>query len=380
MAPDGSVIVTPGAKIVAIGTRDEPIVFTSAAVPGTRLPATWGALALVGKSPGNWGTTLGGVAKTQSTPDANDWPGGFPYVAGGDKPDDSSGTLKYVRLEYGGAPRLPGGDASTHTDHEMLGLYGVGSGTTLDYIDIRQSNFECFFAEGGNFNARHMVCQYSGNGGFGFTRGNSSRVQFLLDQESPNKAAEGIGLKGPFDGNQLAPLTDPKIYNVTVCGTNGSPASVKDPYALFMNRKPWGTVANFIGVGFHAGSAMLRGNGAPAGTQLHSSILFGNFDVTVPNTNIAYTNGTDPNFTGGNDTDMTAWFDQTDWKNSTMNPQVGDCFDADTLRAAPATAITTSAATPPDDDFFDKSATYIGAIRDANDKWATGNWIVWSAN
>jgi hypothetical protein len=50
---------------------------------------------------------------------------------------------------------------------------------------------------------------------------------------------------------------------------------------------------------------------------------------------------------------------------------------------APATALTANAATPVDPDgvpFFDTTATYIGALRDQNDTWASGAWVVWSAN
>jgi hypothetical protein len=377
MASDGSLIVTTGAKLVAIGTADEPILFTSASLPGTRKPGDWGSIALVGKAPGNWGLDGSGNVMTSHTPDANDWPGGFPYVAGGSNPTDGSGTLKYVRIEYGGAPRIGSG---MPTQHEILGLYGVGSGTTIEYIDMRQGNFGCLFAEGGGFNARHLVCQWSGNGGFDFTRGNVSRAQFLLDQESPTTAAEGLGFKGPFDSNIKDPRTNPTVYNVTVCGTNGSPATVKDPYALFMKRDPIGLVANFIGVGFHAGLGMVGGLNGPATTQLHSAILFGNFDVNIKGTNIAYPKGSDPNYPNGNDTDLPTWFSNPAWNNATTDPTLTNCFNFDRLEAAPATALTTNASTPPNDGFFDPTATYLGAFRDVNDTWASGNWVVWSSN
>jgi len=374
MSTDGSLIVRPGAKLRAQGTRDQPIVFTSAHLPGTRAPGDWGMVALLGKSPGNWGTDSNGKVITQHAPEANDWPGGtFPYVAGGSDPADSSGTLKYVRFEYGGMVRTSAGQ----TDHEMVGMYGVGRGTLLEYIDMRQSNFGCLFAEGGTFDARHLVCQWGENGGFDFTRGNQSRVQFLLNQESPFKAAEGLGLKGPGDKNQLQPLTDPAIYNVTLCGTNGANATLKDPYGIFLKRQPAGHLHNLIASGYHAGIAMLTGGPAPGGgvapatTELRDSILFGNFDPSTPSTNIAYPSPP-------NDTDLVAWFYNQPWENSVADPQLGDCFDPSTLKAAPASAITTHAAKPPNDGFFDPSATYVGAFKDASDTWASGAWVVWS--
>jgi hypothetical protein len=373
MSTDGSLIVRPGAKLMAIGTRDQPIVFTSAHLPGTRMPGDWGAIALLGRAPGNWGAS-NGVVVTEHAPDANDWPGGFPYVAGGDNPTDSSGTLKYVRIEYGGAPS----NATGATQHEMLGLYGVGSGTTIEYVDMRQGGFGCLFAEGGAFSARHLICQWGGNTAFGFSRGNQSRAQFLFDQENPAQGAEGLGIKGPFDVNLLAPMTDPTIYNVTVCGANGSPLPNKDSFALFMRRQPAGHVFNFIGTGFRAGLAMNGSTTATAATtELHSAVLFGNFDVNVPNTNIAYPNGLDPFYPTGNDIDLSSWFATPAWVNSVADPGIAGCFDATAPRAAPAATLAANASTPPHDGFFDSSAAYLGAFKDQRDTWASGAWVVW---
>jgi hypothetical protein len=244
---------------------------------------------------------------------------------------------------------------------------------------MRQSLFGCLFADGGAFRARHLICQYGGeSGGFDFTRGNQSRAQFLLVQENPNVSSEGIGYKGPGDVNQLPPLTSPTVYNVTACGTRGG-IDPKDPYAFFMRRAPSGLLANFIGTGYRAGLAMTGGSAIdggrlPATTELRNSILFGNFNPLVD----AGTNVADPS--SSNDTDLVAWFMTPGWSNSTTppSPSLGDCFDAITLRAAPATPITSGAAAPPDDGFFDSTAAYLGAFKDSADTWATGNWVKWS--
>jgi hypothetical protein len=396
MSLDGSLLIAPGAKLMAVGSADEPIVFTSSKLPGTRSIGEWGTVAIVGRAPGNWGIDgITHTVRTKATPDANGWPNGtFPLEAGGSDWADSSGTLKYVRFEYGGAVRSALPESSCSRDcvtvgpncvceREMLGLYGVGSGTALEYIDIRRGNFECMFAEGGAFTIKHALCQHSGNGGFGFTRGNRSKGQFLFDQERPDKAAEGIGVKGPFDGNTAEPRTQPLLFNVTVCGTAGSPATVKDPYALFMNRLPVGRIYNFIGWGFHAGLAMVKGGTVVAPLELHSAILFNNFDVNTQSqgidTNIAYPQGLNLDYKN-NDTDMTAWFNNSQWNNSQIDPQIDNCKDAEVIRAMPPTAITANAAPPPDDGFFDPSASFIGAFRDPTDAWATGNWVVWSDN
>ncbi|HEX4457069.1 MAG TPA: hypothetical protein VIA18_03820, partial [Polyangia bacterium] len=321
---------------------------------------------------------MGTVAITQSAPDGNNWPvtlygadGVTPIVGGGNVDNDSSGTLSYVRLEYGGLPVNDG------AQFEVLGLYGVGSGTTLSHIDMRQADFGCLFAEGGSFNADHIICQWSGNGGIDFTRGNHSKAQFLVDQEVAGSSAEGLGLKQHNPPNQLPPLTNPTIYNVTVTSTS-APASVtlKDPYGLFMNRAPGGNVYNFISTGFRAGLNMANGVGTVATTTLKNSILFGNVDPTAAvgvTTNIS-----EPT---GNDTDMTAWFNTAGWNNSQVDPMLQDPQNVSFLRMGPATTLTTNAATPPNDGFFDPTAAYIGAFKDRNDNWATaGYWVVWAPN
>ncbi len=366
MATDGSLIVDRGAKLVAVGTRDQPIVFTSSKIPGTRAPGDWGAVVLVGKAPGNWGKDSNGIVYTEHVPDANDWPGGFPLIAGGTEFGDGSGTLKYVRMEYGGRVQNSNG----FSDHEMLGLYGVGTGTTLDYVDLRQSSYGCLFAQGGAFDARHVICQWGGNGGFDFTRGNRSRMQFAINLESPAKSAEGIGLKGPSDGNLLTPLTDPTIYNVTTCGPNQQTnVAFKDPYGIFLKRAPAGRIYNTIAIGYRSGLAMRTG---AATTEVRSSILFGNADPAQ--------SGVDTNIgmPGQDEIDLVPWFTKEPWKNATTDPGLPGCFDAVTMSMAPAKSITTNAATPPGDGFFDPTATYIGAFKDKNDTWATGAWVVWS--
>lgn len=395
---NGSLIVAPGAQMNAVGTPDLPIVFTSSALgagdPGA--PGDWGTIAFVGLAPGNWGV-MNGTLQTSGSPDqANAFPSSFPFPfnAGSDDPThntDSSGTLEYVRIEYGGNVAVtPDGGAFGSATHEMLGMYGVGSGTLLDHVDIRQGKFGCMFAQGGQFRARHMICQYGGeSGGFDFTRGNQSLAQFLLVQEDPTLSSEGIGFKGAGDSNQLPPLTNPTVYNVTSCGTFGG-SDAKDPYAFFMRHGPAGTLANFIGSGYYGGVGMTGGESLSDGgiltaaSVMESSILYANQDPrTDAGTNI------DTPLASTYDTDLTAWFDTAGWNNATTNPSLTSCTNAASLQAYPATSLTTNAATPPsvdagadaaDDDFFDTTATYIGAFKDSSDTWATGKWVVWKAN
>jgi hypothetical protein len=291
-------------------------------------------------------------------------------------------------MEYGGSVRINAvnNGAFNEVPHEMLALYGVGSGTKLSFVDMRQSRYGCLFAEGGQFLADHLVCQYGGeSGGFDFTRGNQSKAQFLLVQQEPGRSAEGIGFKGPLDGNQLPPQTDPTVYNATACGTFGG-SGLKDPYSFFMIRAPGGVIADFVGTGYYGGLQMTVDPTGPDGgfelatTQMWNSILFNNWDPRIDNP--AANNISDPNPAQTQpDTDLTAWFNTPGWSNSTMDPNIaaGCASPSGAIQVAPKAPLVVGAGMPPNDGFFDSSATYIGAFRDSTDSWASGPWVVWSA-
>ncbi|HEY2514869.1 MAG TPA: hypothetical protein VGI39_28580 [Polyangiaceae bacterium] len=371
MKTSASVVVAPGAKLVARGTPDQPIVFTSFnSTPGA---GDWGAIGIFGQAPGNWGLDLYGDVITQSVPQGADWPGavypdGEAILGGGSAIDDDSGILQYVRLEYGGCLSATR-PCPPDSIHELLGLYGVGAGTLLDHVDLRQGLEGCVFAEGGTFGMSHVVCQAHGSSGaFDFTRGNQSRAQFLVGQETLKSNGEGIGIKGPKDDNQLEPLTAPTIYNATLCG--GGDASTTS--GLLLVREPGGLLYDVLTTQFLAGAGMIQGVPTAQGmglatTQVRSSIFYGNSGA-----NLGYG-------VPRNNTDMPTWLLNADWMNAASDPGLaGSCLDPDTLQMAPAASLTVNATPPPADGFFDPSATFIGAFRDGSDTWASGNWIVWS--
>ncbi|MDY2778590.1 MAG: hypothetical protein SOU82_01870, partial [Alloprevotella sp.] len=133
----GTLIVERGGKLFAQGTSTQPIVFTSAQPAGNRRPGDWGGLILCGRAPHN-----AGEAQIE---------GGPRTKHGGDQPEDCSGALSYVRIEFAGYPY--------ETDKEINGLTlgSVGSGTQLDHIQVSYSNDDSFEWFGGNVNAKYLV-------------------------------------------------------------------------------------------------------------------------------------------------------------------------------------------------------------------------------
>jgi hypothetical protein len=86
------------------------------------------------------------------------------------------------------------------------------------------------------------------------------------------------------------------------------------------------------------------------------------------------------------DKDNDGAFDEVAWVHNAINanlfadPAGLDCFNAKAPAFGPTTSLTTGAVTPPSDGFFDVTATYVGAFKDANDKWATtGKWVSWDS-
>jgi len=366
-------LIEPGAKIIAEGTADEPIVFTSQAAEGVRKAGDWGGLVLLGKAPVNIPGGKGnieGILKTVS---------GTEY--GGSDPLDSSGVLKYVRVEYAGVV--------LSQDNEVNGITfgGVGSGTTVDYVQVRMALDDCFEFFGGTVNAKHLVCQYNQDDGFDFDNGYSGKLQFLVLQQDPVHPGEDNGFESDNDatGSGNLPLTNPQVYNATLCGKNADPDAAQ--FGMLIRRNSRGKFGNVIATGFEASLDIRDATGTALKTQapgepqfdIRGSLFFNAKSAMVVD-NISYpeTGETAPNKDNDFGINEVTWFKDAARKNKEVDPVV-NCFDPAAPVFGPATSLTDGAETPPNDGFFDATATYMGAFKDANDKWATtGKWVVWS--
>jgi hypothetical protein len=176
-ASKGTLIITRGAKINATGTADKPIVFTSSFGAGTRNAGDWGGIILLGKAPVNQGDNVGIEGGLDAKGNA------AKYIQyGGADAADNSGTLKYVRIEYAGIPFSP--------DNEINGLTmgGVGSGTTLDFIQVYRSGDDAFEWFGGTVNAKHLLAIGSLDDDFDTDFGFAGKVQFGISQRYPTIA------------------------------------------------------------------------------------------------------------------------------------------------------------------------------------------------
>lgn len=355
-------VVQPGGKLIAVGTADKPIVFTSELPANQRKAGDWGGVILLGNAPVNWkdAGNMPAQGKIEGVKSGG--------LYGGDDPNDSSGSLKYVRIEYSGVAIAP--------NNEINGLTfgGVGRGTVVDYVQVRHTADDCFEFFGGTVNAKHLACQYNGDDGFDWDNGYQGKLQFLVLQQDPAVADDTNGLEGDNDatGSANQPVSEPTIFNATLCGKNVEVN--KEQYGMLLRKSTKAHVANAIFMGFEAGLDV-RNSGA--GIDIRSSIFFGNLIANQAYAEVAGGTGVfaddDASF------DEVVFLSDPQWKNATSDPGIAGCFDANAPSFGPTVSLAANAATPTNDGFLDTTATFIGAFRDSSDTWATtGKWAVWS--
>jgi hypothetical protein len=169
-----ALIVTRGAKLNAIGTATNPIVFTSKNAAGSRNRGDWGGILLLGKgryNVNNGEQYIEGVSQTEETK----YGGGLSPVN-----NDNSGTLKYVRIEFAGYV------FSENNELNGLTMGGVGSGTTIDYVQVSYSNDDSFEWFGGSVNCKHLVAFAGLDDDFDTDNGYNGNVQFGLSIKDPS--------------------------------------------------------------------------------------------------------------------------------------------------------------------------------------------------
>ncbi|MBD1364750.1 hypothetical protein IDJ77_13095 [Mucilaginibacter sp. ZT4R22] len=250
-ASKGTLIITRGAKISAIGTVDKPIVFTSSFAVGTRSSGDWGGIILLGKAPVNQSDNTPIEGGLDAKGDA------AKYIQyGGTDAADNSGTLKYVRIEYAGIPFSP--------DNEINGLTmgGVGSGTTLDYIQIYRSGDDSFEWFGGSVNAKHLLSIGALDDDFDTDFGYSGKVQFGIAQRYPsiadNSGSNAFESDNDGSGSDKVPQTSAVFSNMTLLGPASGAATPSNISANFqhgaqLRRNTAESILNSVFAGFMEG-------------------------------------------------------------------------------------------------------------------------------
>ncbi len=198
-----SLVVLQGGKIYAEGTATEPIVFTS----DNKKPGDWGGLTVYGNAPIK---AINGANKALSE-DGNN------VYYGGDNPNDNSGSLKFVRVEFGGKKI---GDGTSETN--SMTFYAVGAGTTLENLVSYMGTDDGYEFFGGTVSAKNLVAY--GNYDDSFDWQDAWSGQFNSNWYAYQTGIGNFGMEIESSGN--ADNTAPKVNGLTLIRAAGTKPEV----------------------------------------------------------------------------------------------------------------------------------------------------------
>jgi hypothetical protein len=351
----GTLIVLRGGRLNALGTREQPVVFTSDQPPGSRDRGDWGGIIINGRAPVN---IPGGEGEGEADTG----------VYGGTDPDDDSGTLRYVRVEFAGTEFSP--------DNELNGIafQGVGRGGTYDFIQVHMNKDDGVEFFGGTADIKHLVLTNIGDDSLDWTFGWSGRVQYLVASQRGDDADNGIEADNNEFNNEYLPRSAPTIYNATFCGDPDRNEGAESTRGWLLRRGTAGELRNFVIQGFKNvgievnGSSSLR-EAAAGSLRVSHGVVFntgaGGTTYAPAATLALFQNGTFPSVRLGED------------------PGITDCHNHDAPNWRPRSVATLAGgqlapAIPPNDGFFEVT-TFIGALSPVPDEDWTLGWTAYPA-
>lgn len=245
-----ALIVEPGGRLIAQGTANKPIVFTSEKPAGQRLPGDWGGVILCGNARNNEG-----ILPIE---------GGPRTLHGGNNDADNSGVLSYVRIEFAG-----------HTfrrNQEINGLTlgSVGSGTQIDHIQVSYADDDAFEWFGGTVNAEYLVAYHCRDDDFDVDYGYRGTCRHLLGVRHPQWVDLGGSHAFECSNNGThtlaTPVTAARFEQATIYGPADVDAQFTNPDELFGAALKLGahTQVSFADVTVSGYPSLLQGTPAEA--------------------------------------------------------------------------------------------------------------------
>lgn len=212
-ATKATLVVKPGGKLDALGEANNPVIFTSSLPPGARDRGDWGGVVILGDA---W------VNQT-ALPKIEGISPEVPYgniTSPTTNATSNSGTLRYVRIEYAGIELTPNNETNSLT------MGGVGSGTTIEYVQVSYGGDDGFEWFGGNVNGKYLISHSTWDDDFDTDFGWAGNVQFGLvvrntffaDQSGSNAFESDNGPNANDTPSGAAGYTRGIFSNITVLG------------------------------------------------------------------------------------------------------------------------------------------------------------------
>ena len=346
----GTLIVLRGGRLNAIGTRESPIVFTSDQPVGSRARGDWGGLIINGRAPVN---LEGGEGQGEANTG----------VYGGNDPDDNSGSLRYVRVEFAGVEFSP--------DNELNGIafQAVGNGGSYEYIQVHMNRDDAFEWFGGTADLKHAIASNAADDSFDWTFGWTGRAQFVVIHQRGDDADRGIEADNSEFNNNDLPRSNPQLYNFTMCGDPDRNEGGESVRAVLFRRGTAVTFRNFLIAGSKTLGMQIDGGStleqvANGSTQIGAGVIWG------PATPLHA--GMVPFVASGRFPDVRANVD------GGLSP---NCFNHENPDFRPTSAATLAGGQlapiqPPNDGFFE-AVSFIGAVPPAPGEDWTQGWTAY---
>src|SRR5690606_29129149 len=168
---------------------------------------------------------------------------------GGSDPNDDSGVLRYVRVEYGGTEISP--------DNEIngIGFAGVGAGTTVEYVQVHANLDDGVEFWGGNVSVKNLVVSCVGDDMIDWDLGWRGNLQHVVAVQCDDAGGYGIEADGNEADHTATPSSLPTLSNLTLVG---SPEIPEDNFGIVLRRGTGAHVTNSIVTGFPAACLGLR--------------------------------------------------------------------------------------------------------------------------
>ncbi len=389
-----ALIITRGSKIMAQGSPAEPIVFTSAA-PNPQ-SGDWGGIVICGKAPIN--TSVNGTAGLFQVEGGIDNANGDGLAGSGDAvaptpvPNDNSGVLSYVRIEYAGYAFQPDKEINSLT------LAAVGSGTTIDHIQVIYAKDDAYEWFGGTVNCKYLIAYKTQDDDFDTDNGYSGKVQFgiiirdsLIADISNSEAFES---DNNASGTAVTPKTSAIFSNITAIGPRATLNNAGNTLfrgATHIRRNTAISIFNSIIMGWPRGIEIDATTGTSTALNIEdSSLRLRNITLAgnTVNTRFSGTAGA----TISSDATFSTWFTNSFYNNDILTnasdakliqpfnyiapdptPFAGSNGNQKILSGGSFTDAKFNG-----DTFFDKTVTFRGGVAPAGDlaSWWKG-WTAW---
>jgi hypothetical protein len=232
--------VNRGSRIFAEGTRDFPIIMTTAnELPGAPAAPAAGQLG---------GLVISGNAPANCNPDCvSEWDTTNRY--GGNDPRDNSGVLRFVQVRFAGFVFAPNRELNSFT------FNAVGSGTTLEYLQAFRGQDDAFEWFGGTVNLRYALVTCPGDDGFDWDEGFTGKLQFaVVDQRGCPGQDHGFELSNSSSNADRTPRARGTVANVTLRGAGGTSRD-----AIQLNSGTGGNFFNILAQGFSRACVSIEG-------------------------------------------------------------------------------------------------------------------------